>query len=136
MTKDECRSKMGSVSGQMASARSSVASLDARIGRLWDAYRRLDRMKDSVSAQLVQSRGRLQGSTGWSGQRRREFDQVVSGEMAGADDAYVRGIDASLDEIRDAIRRLEDERASQNWLIGSLQRTYNQLTSWLDQALN
>ena len=136
MTEDECRAKMASVNGQMASARSSVASLDARIGRRWDAYHRLDSMKDAVSAQLVQSRSRLQGSTGWSGRRRREFDALVSGDVAGADDSYVRGIDASLDQMRDAIRRLEDERASQNWLIGGLQRAYNQLTSWLDQALN
>lgn len=135
MDRSQARSRMRSYERQMGQHRRHIATLDAKIQRLWDAYNRLGSLGDKFEGQVRGQYIPLTEHGMWSGTLRdaytRETDEIFT-----VVNSYMAQVDAARDTIRDEIRRLEDQKTEDNGAIGNLQRAWNGLWSWLQQNTN
>ena len=135
MTRDETLERLGSYQRSMDRNRAKVAGLDAKIERLWRAYRQVGDAGEQLEQAARRHVRRIDRQDDWRGTRRqRLYDK--GHELSSALGAYMAQVDACRDEIRQAINRLENEKADLNGSIGQLQRAFNDLSSWFDRTFN
>lgn len=135
MTESEARAKMSSYKREQRECRARVSSIDARIERLWGAYDRVGAAAEALRQDGRAHVNKLQASAAWTGSLKRAFDGKVDA-ISPALDSYLSRADECRDAIREEIRRLENEKAEQNGLIGWFQSRWNDLSSWVDKTFN
>lgn len=110
-----------------------IAGIDAKLSRLWAAYDRVKEQRAIIMTDANEALGFLDDFTEWHGSRRTHFDDMVGSGLSPAVTLYDTNADGCAADIRDAITRLENEKAEANGIIGELQKAWNNAHSWWDK---
>lgn len=136
MNESQARSGMRSCEASISSRRASIADADAKIARLRAAYDQIGQEKSAVDSIGMQYRVRVQQAALWSGALRRDFDSAAVDRVFSETSGYLSQADRCRDQIRDAITRLENQKADDGSVIGWLQQRWNDFCGWLEKNTN
>lgn len=120
---------------QRNQCQSRIDSIGRKLERLERAKRELTSHKSNAKIKKTDGDNFPDQMTRWEGDKHNEYISETD-QLSSYMDGYYKATDRALDAVCDAITSLENERASQYGLLGSLVSAINSLGNEIEKLLN
>lgn len=133
---DEAHKEIGSANSRISDHEYEISILEGKIERLKAEKEVIKTQKQETLVEKYKINMTHTNISEWKGSNKDIYQTVVDSNLKSGYESYYGNVDTALDEINDAITRLENEKyelqGSIGWLRSQINSLYNCIRNWVN----